>query len=175
MNFMIEHLLGSKAQETTTFEQAFKTLLNMGLINIGEAGEQTISNASGVARCPRNTAKIDLDSGIQVKTAQTYPDKGKLQAYFAPGNTKAPILWMVVERLTGKEYFFFFRHRDYKDRIGSSICVPFDIDGSPRRDNHWWEHEISFSELCQLAHNHVGYTGKKRKNSQFAFKELFKL
>jgi hypothetical protein len=117
MNFMIEHLLGGKAQETTTFEQAFRTLLNMGLINIGEAGEQTISNASGVARCPRNTAKIDLSSGIQVKTAQTYPDKGKLEAYFAPGNTQAPILWMVVERLTGKEYFFFFQYRQKGSRF----------------------------------------------------------
>jgi len=153
MNFMIKHLLGRKAQKTTTFEQAFKIFLNMGLINIGEAGEQTISNASGVERCSRNTAKIDLRTGIQIKTAQTYPDNGKLQAYFAPGKTTAPILWMVAERLTGKEYFFFFQYRHYKSRIGSSICVPFDIDGTPRRDNHWWEHEITFSELCQLARN----------------------
>ena len=153
MNFMIEHLLGHQAEKKVTFAQAFKTLLDMDLINIGEVGEQTISNASGVERCPRNTAKIDLVSGVQIKTAQTYPDNKKLEAYFAPGNTKAPILLMVLERLTGKEYFFFFRYRDYKDRIGSSICLPFEADGNPKRRNHWWDHEITSSELRKLAKN----------------------
>jgi hypothetical protein len=150
---MIEHLLGHRAEEKITFAQAFKTLLDMDLINIGEVGEQTISNASGVKRCPRNTAKIDLVSGVQIKTAQTYPENEKLQAYFAPGNTKATILLMVLERFSGKEYFFFFRHKDYKHRIGSSICLPFDSNGTPRRNNHWWDHEITFNQLCKLARN----------------------
>jgi hypothetical protein len=153
MNVMVKQLLGKQATNTMTFEQAFHTLLGMGLINIGEAGEQTISNASGVGRCPRNTSKIDLRSGIQIKTAQTYPDKKKLQAYFAPGQTKAPILFMVVERFTKKEYFFFFRYNDYKHKIGSCICLPFETDGSPRRKNHWWNHEVSFDSVCKLAHN----------------------
>jgi hypothetical protein len=153
MNFMIEQLLGNQAQEKVTFAEAFKTLLYMDLINIGQVGEQTISNASGVARCPRNTAKIDLVSGVQIKTAQTYPDKGKLDAYFAPGNTKAPILLMVIERLTGKEYFFFFKYKDYKNTIGSSICLPFLLDGTPRRSNHWWDYEITSSDLRKLARN----------------------
>ena len=133
--------------------EAFKALLDMDLINIGEAGEQTISNASGVDRCSRNTAKIDLVSGVQIKTAQTYPDKGLLQAYFAPGNTRAPILLMVVERLTGKEYFFSFSYNRYKSKIGSSICIPFELDGTPRRHNHWWDNEITFRELQKLAKN----------------------
>jgi len=153
MNFMVEHLLGDQATEKVTLAEAFKVLLHMDLINIGEAGEQTISNASGVDRCSRNTAKIDLVSGVQIKTAQTYPDNDKLQAFFAPGRTRAPILLMVVERLTGKEYFFSFKYNHYKERIGSSICIPFESDGSPRRCNHWWDHEITFSELRRLARN----------------------
>jgi hypothetical protein len=153
MNFMIENLLGNRADKKVTFAQAFKTLLDMDLINIGEVGEQTISNASGVERCPRNTAKIDLVSGVQIKTAQTHPDKEKLQAYFAPGNTNAPILLMVIERLTGKEYFFFFQYKDYKNTIGSSVCLPFYLDGTPRRSNSWWDYEITFDELCKLAKN----------------------
>ena len=153
MNFMVEHLLGDQATEKVTLAQAFKVLLHMDLINIGEAGEQTISNASGVDRCSRNTAKIDLVSGVQIKTAQTYPDNDKLQAFFASGRTRAPILLMVVERLTGKEYFFSFKYNHYKERIGSSICIPFESDGSPRRCNHWWDHEITFSELRRLARN----------------------
>ena len=150
---MVEHLLGEQATKKVTMAEAFKALLDMDLINIGEAGEQTISNASGVGRCSRNTAKIDLVSGVQIKTAQTYPDKGALQAYFAPGNTRAPILLMVVERLTGKEYFFSFSYNRYKSKIGSSICIPFELDGTPRRHNHWWDNEISFSELQKLAKN----------------------
>ena len=153
MNFMVEHLLGDQATEKVTLAEAFKVLLHMDLINIGEAGEQTISNASGVDRCSRNTAKIDLVSGVQIKTAQTYPDNDKLQAFFAPGRTRAPILLMVVERLTSKEYFFSFKYNHYKERIGSSICIPFESDGSPRRCNHWWDHEITFSELRRLARN----------------------
>ena len=153
MKFMIEHLLGSQAEKKVTLADAFKTLLDMDLINIGEVGEQTISNASGIERCPRNTAKIDLVSGVQIKTAQTYPDRSLLHAYFAPGNTKAPILLMVLERLTGKEYFFFFKYRDYKNRFWSSICLPFESDGAPKRSNYWWDHEITFSELCKLAKN----------------------
>jgi len=153
MSIIAEHILGTKAKNNVTLVEAFNLLLGMNLINIGEAGEQTISNASGVARCPRNTAKIDLISGVQVKTAQTYPDKGKLQAYFAPGNTKAPILFIVLERLTGKEYFFRFSYRHYKEQIGSSICIPFEADGTPRRTNHWWDHEISFDDICKIAKN----------------------
>ena len=153
MNFMVENLLGTQATDKVTLAEAFKILLDMDLINIGEAGEQTISNASGVDRCSRNTAKIDLVSGVQIKTAQTYPDNDKLQAYFAPGRTRAPILLMVVERLTGKEYFFSFKYNDYKHRIGSSICIPFESDGSPRRYNYWWDHEITFSDLRRLARN----------------------
>lgn len=150
---MVEHLLGNQATKTVTLAEAFKMLLDMNLINIGEAGEQTISNASRVNRCPRNTADIDLISGVQIKTAQTYPNKGKLQAYFSPGNTKAPILLMVLERLTGKEYFFSFSYNSYKGRSGSSICLPFEFNGSPRRCNHWWDHEITFTQLRKLAKN----------------------
>ena len=153
MQVMIEHILGNKAKKKVTMAEAFKMLLAMDLINIGEAGEQTISNSSGVERCPRNTAKIDLVSGVQIKTAQTYPENEELKAYFAPGKTKAPILLMVVERLTGKEYFFSFNYKDYKNRIGSCICLPFESDGTPRRSNQWWAHEITFEELNKLAQN----------------------
>ena len=122
MNFMVENLLGTQATDKVTLAEAFKILLDMDLINIGEAGEQTISNASGVDRCLRNTAEIDLVSGVQIKTAQTYPDNDKLQAYFAPGRTQAPILLMVVERLTGKEYFFSFKYNDYKINWIRNCC-----------------------------------------------------
>lgn len=153
MSIIAKHLLGSNSTKNVTLIEAFNILLGMDLINIGEVGEQTISNASGVARCPRNTARIDLVSGVQIKTAQTYPDKGKLQAYFAPGNTKAPILLVVLERLTGKEYFFSFSYNRYKHQIGSSICLPFDADGTPRRSNHWWDNEIEFKDVQKLAKN----------------------
>ncbi len=153
MQNMIKHLLGNSAGLPVKLEDAFVFFLKEGLINIGEAGEITVSNASKVARCSRNTAKIDLVSGVQIKTAQTYPDKGQLEAYIAPGNTKAPILVNVVERSTLKEYYFYLQHKDYYSKKGSSIRFPFKSDGTPKRDNHWWEYEITFNEYVRLAKN----------------------
>jgi len=50
MNFMVENLLGTQATDKVTLAEAFKILLDMDLINIGEAGEQTISKIGAWVR-----------------------------------------------------------------------------------------------------------------------------
>ena len=103
----------------------------------------------------KNTPEIDLVSGKQIKHAQTNPDgnyRTLLPAWFGIKNTTAPILLVVTERLTKKQYFFYIPYKAYRHINANAIGIPFELNGTPRRTNHWWDHEIStWKDLCNLA------------------------
>jgi hypothetical protein len=157
-NILLETVFGSKLQNTYTLEQAFEIFAEQNLIEVGELAEKAISKQSGVAQCDKNTPEIDLVSGKQIKHAQTNPN-GKsniknncLKAWFGIENTSAPILLVVTERLTKQQYFFYIPYRAYQHMNANAVSIPFELDGTPRRSNHWWDHEISsWEELCKMA------------------------
>ena len=155
MSSLYKTIFGKKLKKRFTFEEAINILESLDLINIGEVAERAISIGSGVALCSKNTPKIDLKSGKQIKRGKTNPHtqghSGTLKAYLNIENQTATILFVATERLTGKDYYFVFPYSAYKSHNGNSISVPFELDGRPKRTNHWWLHEKSWEELCEAA------------------------
>ena len=157
-NILLETVFGSQLKNKYTLEEAFEIFSEQNLIEIGELAEKAISKQSGVAQCDKNTPGIDLMSGKQIKHAQTNPEGNSiykhncLSAWFGIKNTSAPILLVVTERLTKQQYFFYIPYKAYSHVNANAISIPFELNGTPRRSNHWWDHEISsWGELCKLA------------------------
>ena len=151
-NALTRAVFGRKLNQTYTLSEALSMLNNMDLIQIGELAELAISEQSGVALCAKNTPDVDTVTGKQIKHAQTHPDRGAMKAYFGI-NTTAPILLVVTENLTKKQYYFHIPYKYYSEMSGNSISIPFNADGSPKTTNRWWGHEVNdFNELCALAH-----------------------
>ena len=156
-NVLLETLFGNKLKKMMTLKEAFDLLNSMDLIAHGELAERAISKKSGVAQCSKNTPGIDLESGKQIKYAQTNYNTqaytGTLKAYITIKNHTETILAVVTETVTMKQYFFEFPYESYSDFNGNTFVIPFELDGTPRRHNHWWDNEITFSELRKLAKN----------------------
>jgi hypothetical protein len=157
-NVLLETVFGNQLKNRYTLEEAFEIFSEQNLIEIGELAEKAISKKSGVSQCDKNTPEIDLVSGKQIKHAQTNPEGNSiytnncLSAWFGIKNTSAPILLVVTERLTKKQYFFYIPYQAYSHVNANAISIPFELDGTPRRSNHWWAHEIAtWEELCKLA------------------------
>ena len=66
-NPLTQTLFGNELLTMMSLENAINLLLSKNLINVGELAEQAISKKSGVAMCDKNTANIDLVSGVQIK------------------------------------------------------------------------------------------------------------
>jgi hypothetical protein len=151
-NALTQAVFGRKLNRTYTLAHALNMLNEMDLLQIGELAELAISQKSGVALCSKNTPDIDTVTGKQIKHAQTHPERGSMKAFFGI-NTTAPILLVVTENLTKKQYYFHIPYREYSRMNGNSISIPFNADGSPKLTNRWWKHKVNdFNELCTLAH-----------------------
>jgi len=154
-NILLETVFGEDLKKTFTLEEAYEIFAKKNLIEVGELAEQAISKKSGVAQCEKNTPEIDLITGKQIKHAQTNPNGNNinsLKAWFSVKNTSAPILLVVTERLTKKQYFFYIPYSSYAHVNANAISIPFELHGAPRRSNHWWKHEVTtWNELCNLA------------------------
>jgi hypothetical protein len=157
-NILLETIFEDQLQKTMTLGQAIQLLGDMNLIQVGELAELAISKKSGVDRCERNFPNIDLVSGVQIKHAQTNPehrfrDKNTVRAHVAIKGITAPILAVVTERITNKQYFFYFPYYTFSMYSGHSFSIGFDREGNP--NNGWpWGHQVeSFDELSELAKN----------------------
>lgn len=157
-NVLIETIFKKNLDKNYTLREAFNLLHSMNLINNGELAEKAISIKSKIAQCSKNTPGIDLVSGVQIKYAQTnYQTQsytGTLKAHISIKNHTEKILAVVTETLTKKQYFFCFPYSAYMDMRANTFCIPFELDGRPRRHSrtHWWDYEVdSFEELCEMA------------------------
>ena len=117
-NDLTETVFGKDLDRTFTLAEALDLLSSHNLIDVGELAERAISKKSGVAQCGKNTPGIDLVNGMQIKHAQTNPGnktyEKRLVAWCSIKNTDAPILLVVTERLTKKQYFFYVPYDAYK-------------------------------------------------------------
>ncbi len=138
-----------------TLKDAIELLTKDNLIDIGELAEKAISLKSGIKQCDKNTPNIDLVSGKQIKHAQTNPDhvttKSVLKAHISIRGITAPILAVVTERVTKKQYFFHFPYSSFRYLNGNTFTLTFDAKGRPG-NGQWWDYEVdSFEELCDYA------------------------
>jgi hypothetical protein len=152
-NVLTQTLFGSELLTTMSLENAINLLLSKNLINVGELAEQAISKKSGVAMCGKNTANIDLVSGVQIKYA-TVTKAASSERYLAHISIKttAPILCVITNPvLNNEQYFLYIPYRAFNHLSGNCINISFGKDGQPR-PSQWWHYEVdSFEELCELA------------------------
>lgn len=151
-NALTQTLFGSELQTQMSLESAINLLLAKDLINVGELAEQAISKKSGVAMCNKNTANIDLVSGVQIKysTVKMPASSDRYLAYITI-NTTAPILCVINNPVLNEQYFLHIPYRAFKHLRGNCISIVFGKDGNPG-SSIWWHYEVdSFEELCELA------------------------
>jgi hypothetical protein len=155
-NVLVETVFKNDLMKQMTLKDAIDLLIKANMIDIGELAERAISIKSGIDQCDKNTPNIDLVSGKQIKHAQTNPDhlgtKSNLLAHISIKGITAPILAVVTERVTKKQYFFYFPYKSFSMYTGNTFSICFKGDtGEPT--NGWaWAYEVdSFEKLCELA------------------------
>lgn len=151
-NALTHTLFGSELSTMMSLENAINLLLAKNLINVGELAEQAISKKSGVAMCGKNTANIDLVSGVQIKySTVTKPASSERYLAYISINTTAPILCVINNPVLNEQYFLHIPYRAFRHLSGSCITITFGKDGNPG-SSQWWHYEVdSFEELCELA------------------------
>lgn len=66
-------------------------------------------------------------------------------------NKRGLIRCQVYERKTEKFYYFTIPHSAYKNlKSKTSIEIPFELDGSPKKTNKWWKYyeQPTFEKMC---------------------------
>jgi len=155
-NVLIQTIFDKRLTETKTLQEAIDVLFEMNLIDIGELAELAISKKSGIKQCSKNTPGIDLVSGKQIKHARTNPDDlGKvssLKAYISIKGITAPILAVVTERVTKKQYFFYFPYKSFSMYYGNTFSICFKGNTGEPASGWAWDYEVdSFEKLCAMA------------------------
>ena len=153
-NILVETVFGDDLMKKMTLKDAIDVITKANLLDIGELAERAISIKSGIDQCDKNTPNIDLVSGKQIKHAQTNPDhrsRGILKAHISIRGITAPILAVVTERVTKRQYFFHFPYSSFRYLNGNTFTITFDSYGR-RGNGQWWDYEVdNFEKLCEYA------------------------
>jgi hypothetical protein len=155
-DILVETVFGTELDKKMTLRSAIQRLSELNLLDVGEVAEQAISKKSGVGQCDKNTPNIDLVSGKQIKHAQTNPNNvGKvssLVAYITIRGITAPILAVVTERVTKKQYFFYFPYKSFSMYTGNTFSICFNGRTGEPATGWAWDYRVeSFEKLCELA------------------------
>lgn len=150
-NDLTKVVFGNKLNKSFKLHEVLSMLDSMDLLEIGELAELAISIKSGVARCPKLTKNIDLVSGVQIKHAKTYFRDNQWKATVSR-NTTAPMLVVLSESNTKKQYFMHLPYSAHSHLSGNTIGIPFGPNGAAP-NIHWYQnHKVnSFKDLCELA------------------------
>jgi hypothetical protein len=150
INDLTKTVFGDKLDKSYKFSDVLAELDELDLLNHGELAELAISTKSGVQQCAKLTENIDLVSGKQIKHAKTYFRNGSWIATVSR-NTTAPMLIVITEQNTKKQYFLHIPYEAHRHLAGNTIGISFGYNGSSR-NSHWFDYEVSsFDELCELA------------------------
>lgn len=127
------------------------SLNDLDLLNIGELAELAISKKSGIEKCTKLTENIDLVTGVQIKHARTHLRPNGYRIATVSRKTTAPILLVVSEMYTKKQYFFHIPYEAHCHLSANTISINFNEFGWPN-NGQWWRYEVkSFDELCEIA------------------------
>jgi hypothetical protein len=143
-NHFMEHLPGIDGCCRKTID----VLLNMGILQVSTAFEHALANTMGLEVVSHDSN--DLSNGADAKLSSVRTSSNG-RRYSAPvTNIKGKtgnLLVQVFERKLNKFYNFVIPHESYKHiPPTSNIEIPFELDGTPRRDNkcstNWWDYEV---------------------------------
>jgi hypothetical protein len=152
-NELTQAVFGNKLDKKYTLSAVLTALNKMDLLNIGELAELAISKKSGIKKCSKMTENIDLESGYQIKHARTHMRPNGYWIATVSRNTTAPILLVISETKTKKQYFFHIPYTAHRHLSGNTIGISFGAHGWPS-SGQWWAYEVeSFEKLCELARN----------------------
>lgn len=132
-------------------EETIDHLLNLGIIQVSTAFEHALANVYNLEVVSENGR--DLNNGADAKISSVRTHR-KGTCYSAPiyrTSTKTGNLWVqVYERKLDKHYYFNIPYEAYSQiSKTSNIDIPFEIDGTPRRENgpksrlpNFWDYEV---------------------------------
>ena len=132
-------------------------LIEMGALQVSTLLELAIANVGDLDVISAN--EHDLSDGSEVKMATARIHRYGTAYGAIISNTKnktGTVRAQVLEPITGKFYYFVIPVDAHSKVTGASnIEVPFELDGSPRRDYkprslpNWWNYEVeSFEVMC---------------------------
>ncbi len=122
------------------------------ITNMGPILEETISTYGKIKR--DNTIGRDFIDGSDAKYGITRYHSGGSSLGVNIRNVhrkKGHLRILVYEYVTKKFYFFMIPHSAYQHiRKSSNIEIPFELNGTPKRSNHWWHYEVkTFADICK--------------------------
>ena len=150
INDLTKAVFGDNLEKSFKLADILEDLDNWNLLNHGEMAELAISFKSGVKKCDKMTENIDLVSGKQIKHAKTYYRKGVWIATVSR-NTTAPMLVVITEQNTKKQYYLNIPYSAHKHLSGNTIGVSFGPNGTSK-NSQWMYYEVKdFATLCEQA------------------------
>lgn len=138
-------------------QNTVKDLLRKGMVQVSTAFEYAVADTVGCEVI--STDEADLSNGGDCKLS-TVRTSSYGRNYSAPVksiyNKTGTLYVQVFERIQHRFYYFAIPWEAYQDVPKSSnIEIPFDQDGTPRRNNNsqtnWWDYEYpGFVEMCSV-------------------------
>ena len=138
-----------------------RILVKDSVLTISQLLEKAISRKGGLKRIPGKGKDYSDNSDAKFATARISSKQSSYSARISNIHCKTGYLRVMIhERMFNKFYYFLIPYDGYKPytyKRGSEITnpdagieIPFNLDGSPRRENHWWaKYEVSsFQEIC---------------------------
>lgn len=139
-NYVRQHIPGY----TPGYNRCIEWMLDLGIIQVSTAVEHAVAQQTGTRVISEDARDLSDGSDVKTCTARTH-NSGR--SYGAPvtniqGKTGS-LRVQVYERLQDRFYLFLIPREAYQHiPPGSNIEIPFESDGTPRRSNHWWQHEV---------------------------------
>lgn len=132
-----------------------ETMVNIGVLQVSTAYEHALAEGAGLEVVSEDTHDLSDGSDAKLCTARyhggiVYPKYG-IPVTNIHGKT-GDLRVQGLEPQTGEIYRFVFPRSSYEHLSKkSNIEIPFDLNGTPLRSNHWWRYEVQdWDQLCNL-------------------------
>ena len=141
-------------------------LLEMGVIQVSTAYEHALANLGNCEVINANHCDLSNDGEAKLTTTQLHRGKVDAHVHNITGKT-GHLLVQIYEQFTDKFYYFSIPHHAY---LGLRVLeIPFNIDGSPKRNTKWYRYEVdSFESLATSL-----IAPAKKKNKETPLERLF--
>jgi hypothetical protein len=137
-------------------EKSLEYLVSIGGLKISTLFEHAVANVSGLD-------VVDLDHADWSDNSEGKLSSVRLRSYgkvySAPisniKNKRGLIRSQVYERKTKQFYYFTIPYHAYENlKSKTSIELPFDLSGLPKKRSKWWQYEQdTFEKMCLLPNN----------------------
>lgn len=149
-NALTETVFGDRLDQQLTLVQALELLYSMDLINMPELSEKYAAAVMNSKQCAKNTPKIDLENGAQVKfaTVKTHykTDTGTFKqraATISINGTTSDLHCVVHDPSNHKIYLFEVPQAACKLVSGNTFKIGFTKDSKPNYNkSHWWRYQV---------------------------------